>query len=301
MAKAAGVSRTAVFKHIHALRGMGYQIEASRARGYLLVPRPDGLLPLEIRMRTKSTLFTHDVVTIDSLASTQDWLRIKAQSGAAEGAVVVALEQSSGRGRMGRGWSSPHGGLWFSLLLRPSLPLKGLPKLTLLFGVVMAEALGNIGVKAYLKWPNDVLLEGRKVCGVLMEASVEPDRVEYVLVGIGINANFMISSLPRETQYNSTTLLESLGRPVDRCGLLAQILERAEYWYRYVQREGFSLVIEAWKSRSSTIGQTVTVSSFGSELKGTAVDIDSDGSLVLETDQGRANVYSGDVLLESPR
>jgi BirA family biotin operon repressor/biotin-[acetyl-CoA-carboxylase] ligase len=297
MARKAGISRTAVFKRISAMRTAGYVIEASKGLGYKLVPRFDGLLPLEIRMRSRSKQFGASIVAMDCVDSTQNHLRGLALSGAPEGTVVVALEQASGKGRMGRSWSSPRGGLWFSLLLRPSLQPRDLPKLTLLFGVAIAEAVEDLRVKVCLKWPNDLLVGGKKVCGILMETSGEPDRVEYVLVGVGINANFSIMSLPEEVRSKSTTLSEALGKNVDRCGLIARILELSEGLYSEAQGEGFDNILNAWRSRSCTTGRDVTVISFGNILKGTAVDIDEDGSLLLETESGRVRVYSGDVIL----
>jgi BirA family biotin operon repressor/biotin-[acetyl-CoA-carboxylase] ligase len=297
IARKAGISRTAVFKRIRAMRKAGYVIEASKGRGYRLVPRFDGLLPLEIRMKTRSKQFGASVVTMDCVDSTQNYLRRLALSGAPEGTVVITLEQASGKGRMGRSWSSPRGGLWFSLLLRPSLQLRDLPKLTLLFGVAIAEAVEDLGVKVCLKWPNDLLAGGKKVCGILMETSAEPDRVEYALVGVGINTNFPNAALPEELRSKSTTLSEVLGKKVDRCRLIARILELSEELYGKVQGEGFENILNAWRSRSCTTGRNVTVMSFGNVLKGTAVDIDEDGSLILETGSGRVRVYSGDVIL----
>lgn len=297
MAKKAGISRTAVFKRVRAMRAAGYVIEASKGRGYRLVPRFDGLLPLEIRMRSRSKHFGASIVVMDCVDSTQNHLRNLALSGAPEGTVVVALEQTSGKGRMGRSWSSPRGGLWFSLLLRPSLQLRDLPKLTLLFGVVVAEAVEDLGVKTCLKWPNDLLAGGKKMCGILMETSAEPDRVEYVLVGVGINANFPITSLPEEVRSKSTTLSEALGKKVDRCGLIARILELSEGLYREAQVEGFDNILNSWRSRSCTTGRNVTVISFGNVLKGTDIGIDEEGSLLLETESGLVRVHSGDVIL----
>ncbi|MEM3366130.1 MAG: biotin--[acetyl-CoA-carboxylase] ligase, partial [Candidatus Methanomethyliaceae archaeon] len=184
-----GVSRTAVFKRIQQLRKLGYNIEAIRRKGYRLVPRFDGLLPLEIKVRLKTRLFGKEIITLDSIESTQIYMGKLAEKGAPEGTVVIALEQTRGKGRMNRVWSSPRGGLWFSLLLRPSMPPKELHKLTLLFGVAIVTALKTFGIKASLKWPNDVLIDQRKVCGILLEASTETDRVDYIIAGIGINVN----------------------------------------------------------------------------------------------------------------
>lgn len=295
IARKVGVSRTAVFKHIRLLRRDGYSIESVRGKGYRLLPRFDGLLPLEVRVKARSTTFGKDLITLKCVDSTQDYGRKVANAGAPEGTVVVALEQKAGKGRMRRTWSSPRGGLWFTLLLRPSVPMRELYKLTLLFGVSVARALESYGLKPYLKWPNDVLVDGKKICGILLEISGEPDRVDYVLVGIGLNVNFSSRDLPDDIHSSSTSIYDALNRRVDRADLLCRILEDSEHLYLSAIKEGFQKVINAWRSMSCTIGRTVTVQSFGTSISGRAVDIDDDGSLIVKTKEGLKKIYSGDV------
>jgi BirA family biotin operon repressor/biotin-[acetyl-CoA-carboxylase] ligase len=295
IARKVGVSRTAVFKHIRLLRRDGYSIESVRGKGYRLLPRFDGLLPLEVRVKARSTTFGKELITLRCVDSTQDYGRKVANAGAPEGTVVVALEQKAGKGRMRRTWSSPRGGLWFTLLLRPSIPMSELYKLTLLFGVSVARALDSYGLKPYLKWPNDVLVDGKKICGILLEISGEPDRVDYVLVGIGLNVNFSSRDLPDDIHSSSTSIYDALNRRVDRADLLCRILEDSEHLYLSAIKEGFQNVINAWRLMSCTIGRTVTVQSFGTSISGRAVDIDDDGSLIVKTKEGLKKVYSGDV------
>jgi len=297
IARKVGVSRTAVFKRIRGLRSDGYSIESVRGKGYRLLPRLDGLLPLEIRMKAKSTTFGREVTTLESVDSTQNYGRKLADAGALEGTIIVALEQTAGKGRMSRAWSSPKGGLWFTLLLRPSAPMGELYKLTLLFGVSVARALESYGLRPCLKWPNDVLVNGKKICGILLETSGEPDRVEYVLVGIGLNVNFSSRDLPDDIRSSSTSVYDALNRRVDRADLLCRILEDSERLYLSAAKGGFQRVLNAWRLMSCTIGRAVTVQSFGASISGRAVDIDDDGSLIVETKEGRKKVYSGDVLL----
>jgi len=295
IAREVGVSRTAVFKHIRVLKSDGYSIESVRGKGYRLLPRFDGLLPLEIRMNAKSATFGREVFTLESVDSTQNYGRKMADAGAPEGTVVVALEQRAGKGRMSRAWSSPRGGLWFTLLLRPSVPMRELHKLTLLFGVSVARALASYGLKPCLKWPNDVLVNGKKICGILLETSGEPDRVDYVLVGIGLNVNLSSRDLPEDIRSSSTSVYDVLNRQADRADLLCRILEDSERLYLSAAKEGFQKVVNAWRSMSCTIGRTVTVQSFGGSISGRAVDIDDGGSLIVETKEGRKKIYSGDV------
>jgi BirA family biotin operon repressor/biotin-[acetyl-CoA-carboxylase] ligase len=297
-AREGGISRVAIHKHVSKLRRDGYQLESEMGRGYRLVPRFDGLLPLEIKAKLRAfhvNIFGTEIVTLECTDSTQKYLRTMAEGGAAEGTLVVSLEQEQGKGRMGRAWSSPKGGLWFSLLLRPFLPVEDLHKLTLLFGLSVSMALGAMGIQTALKWPNDVLYQGRKVCGILTEASVEPDRVDYVLVGIGVNANFTAESLPDVIWRSATSTLDILGRRVDRAELLCHILKESETLYMEAQKNGFSRIIGCWRERLSTIGHRVLISTPAGNQAGTALGIDDSGSLVVDTGKGTIRVSSGDV------
>jgi BirA family biotin operon repressor/biotin-[acetyl-CoA-carboxylase] ligase len=296
LAKEASVSRTAIFKHIQNLRGLGYSIESHRAKGYRLVPRFDGLLPLEIAAKLTSRVFGNPASTLDTVDSTQKSLRNIAEGGGKEGTTVIAMEQTQGKGRLGREWLSPRGGLWFSLLLRPTLPPAELHKLTLLFGLATATSLGRLGVDPRLRWPNDVMIGGRKVCGILMEVSAEPERINYVLVGIGVNANFSVGFLGSDLQTRSTTLMDELGQKVDRAQLLSSILLDSEQLYQLALSKGFDGILKSWKERSCTIGSNVTVTSSGKATRGVAENLDPNGFLVVRLADGRSvSVSSGDV------
>lgn len=294
----AGISRTAVFKRIQQLKAQGYNIEAVRGRGYRLIPRFDGLLPLEVKAKLNTRLFGRELVTLDSVDSTQAYMRKLAEKGAPEGTVVIALEQSSGRGRMNRPWFSPKGGLWFSLLLRPSIPPKDLHKLTLLLGVAVAKSLELYSIKASLKWPNDVLIDQRKVCGILLESSTETDQVKYVIAGVGVNANISLQDLPEGIKSSAISICDVLGKKIDRAELLSRILKNCEDLYISASEDGFSTIISLWRSLSSTIGHKVQVHLLDQTLIGRAMNIDEDGSLLLEMDGGGLRkIYSGDVTI----
>ena len=297
IAKDFGVSRTAVFKRIQQLRKLGYCIEGVQKKGYRLVPRFDGLLPLEIKTRLKTKIFGKEIITLDSVDSTQAYLNKLAEKGSPEGTLVLALEQTHGRGRMSRSWSSPRGGLWFSLLLRPSMPPKELHKLTLLFGVAIVASLKPFGIDAALKWPNDVLVGRRKLCGILLEASTEADRVGHVIAGIGINANNSFADLPSEIRNSAVSIRDLLGTKIDRAELLCGILKNSEDLYLEASYSGFSKILSLWRMSSCTLGQKVEVSSPDGILSGLAVDIDEDGYLLVRCHDGLKKIYSGDVTL----
>ncbi|MDW7970937.1 MAG: biotin--[acetyl-CoA-carboxylase] ligase [Nitrososphaerota archaeon] len=297
IAKKLQISRVAVHKQIQKLRSQGYIIEGIRGRGYRLIPRSDGLLPLELKARLETNILGREIITLETVDSTQNFIRELAEKGAPEGTLVIALEQEAGRGRMGRKWFSPEGGLWFSILLRPPFLPKEIYKLTLLFGVAIAISLKNYGLKPSLKWPNDVLINQKKVCGILLESSLEADRVDYVIVGIGLNANFPINSLPEEIRTNSTSLYEVLNRKIDRAELLCKILKNSEYLYLNAIKEGFLPIISIWKSLSSMLGKMVEVKLLKESIRGIAIDIDEDGSLVLNENGKLKKIYSGDIQL----
>ncbi len=299
LARELGISRTAVFKQIQRLRTEGYQIVASSS-GYRLVPRFDGLLPLEIQSKLQTERFGREIVTLEQTDSTQNAVRAMADGGAGEGAIAVALEQGVGKGRMGRAWSSPKGGLWFSILLMPSIAITELHKLSLLFGVAVAKSLEQLRVDARLKWPNDVLVGGKKLCGILLEVSAESDRVNHVIAGIGINANFSSGWLSESFSSRSTTILDQLGKRIDRAALLADVLLNAEQLYYGATREGFGGVLDQWRSLSCTIGNEVTVSLFGRSVSGLAVGVSDDGSLLVKTEGGVERILAGDVTI-APR
>jgi BirA family biotin operon repressor/biotin-[acetyl-CoA-carboxylase] ligase len=234
------------------------------------------------------------LLMLDVLESTNTTLRELARGGEPEGTVVVAEEQRAGRGRLGRGWSSPKGGLWFSVLLRPPVPPQEAQVLPLLAGVAVVEALGrHLGIRARLKWPNDVLVQGKKLCGILSESRSD-GRLEYVILGIGINANFLVSALPEELRRTAITVREVLQRPVDRMALLRAILNELDAGYRGFCAGRSADIVAGWKRLSETLGRTVRVETATGVLVGVAEDVDGRGALVVRTPDGTATVSSGD-------
>ena len=236
------------------------------------------------------------LLVFDVLESSSQTLRELAADGEAEGTVVVAEEQSAGRGRLGRGWSSPKGGLWFSVLLRPPVPPAEAPKLTLMAGVAVARALKDMpGLEARLKWPNDVLVDGKKLCGILAE-SRGGENVEYVILGVGINANFLVSVLPELLRQSAITVREVLRRTVDRHALLRAILRELETRYAPFCAGDHQSIIAEWKGLADTLGKPVRVETATGIVEGTAEDIDAQGALVVRTAEGEVTVPAGDCM-----
>lgn len=292
-----GLSRTAVWKHVEQLRKLGYVIEAIPSRGYRLTEVPDRLTSLELDplLSTKDIGITlHHFERVDSTSSVAFKL---AQDGAVHGEVVVAEEQTDGKGRRGRAWVSPPGkNLYCSIILKPDLPPSRASELTLVAAVALAETLRDAGVKAEIKWPNDVQVGGKKIAGILTELSADTEKVHFVIVGIGVNLNCEAEDLSPELRETATSLKVARGQRVLRALFTAALWTRLEAWLDRHVSEGFGPVREAWRTLSSTLGQEVLVKSEAKELRGTAEDIDENGALLIRKSDGSLErVLAGDV------
>ena len=292
-----GLSRTAVWKHIEELRREGYQIEARQKSGYRLVCRPDLILKEEIALHLSTRTFGRALRTLKSVESTQQIAHQWAREGAPEGAAVIAEEQTAGRGRLGRFWHSPpDSGIWMSLILRPPIPIAQAPQLTLMASVGVTRALiRETGLAIRIKWPNDLLIGDKKVCGILTELRGEQDRVHYVVLGIGINVNTGEEMWPPELRTKVTSLSAEAGRTFRRAVLIAAILEEMEQVYdRYLNR-GFSAIRGEWERLSGMPGRFVTAWTQNGDVSGIARGLNEDGALLLETEKGLISVYSAEI------
>ena len=282
-----GVSRAAVWKQVESLREDGLEIE-STDDGYRVTDTPEfGGAGIEYGLGAP-----FDVEFHDNIGSTNERARELADEGR-EDVAVVADEQTAGRGRLDRGWTGPSGGVYCSLLVRPDVPPAHAPAYTLAAAVAVTRAAREAGVDASIKWPNDVLVlddqserGGKKLCGILTEMEGEADRVKWLIVGIGINANVGADSLPE----GATSLLEERGEPVDRRVFTQRLLETFEQL-----RSDPDSILDAWRDHAATLGQRVRVETPGGEIVGEAVDVEFPGALIVETDDGeRRRVTAGD-------
>jgi BirA family biotin operon repressor/biotin-[acetyl-CoA-carboxylase] ligase len=287
LGRAIGISRTAVWKHINELKREGYVIDSVPSRGYNFVSAPDALLPSEIRMGLKTQVIGRDIAYQRETPSTQEIAKALAAQGVADGTIVVAETQSGGRGRVGRQWSSPEGGIYFSIVLRPDMKPSEALRLPLVAGVAVARAIKrNMKLAPKLKWPNDIMIQDRKVGGILTEMSAEMDRLDWVIVGIGLNVNTPHESFPEDVEGVATSLMEAGGKIIPRVKLLQDILFEFESLYHGLAKSGFEPIRAKWKFFSNTIGARVVVSTPTEKVTGTAVDIDSDGALILKKEDG---------------
>jgi len=292
-----GISRTMVWKHIKSLEGEGFGIEAVPSRGYRITSVPDVLRIEDIRSGLKTKLIGRELLLLSATESTNTLAMEMAAKGAPEG-VVIAETQTGGKGRLGRKWISPRGNLYLSVILRPALPTHKAPLITLMGAVAAARAIRTTcRVPASIKWPNDILLSGRKAGGLLTEMSAEPERIKHVVLGIGLDVNMEMSELPADVRGLTTTLAVEAGARVDRTELVRQLLLELERWYGvFLSKEND--VLREWGALNVTIGNRVAVSGLGDALQGLAQGIDSEGRLIVRQDDGTVRtVASGDVTI----
>jgi BirA family transcriptional regulator, biotin operon repressor / biotin---[acetyl-CoA-carboxylase] ligase len=302
ISKHLGISRQGLWKHIQELKDSGYEIIAVPHLGYRLESCPDRLFPFEVarNLHTKfigtSTALSADkkIHYFDYLASTMDQAMELGMHGAASGSIVLAESQIKGRGRLGREWFSPkYKGIYLSLILRPKILPAACPLLTLMSAVSICEAVKAItGLDVQIKWPNDVLVHNKKVAGILTEMNAEVDKVNFVVIGIGLNVNNDKKSLISQ----ATSLKEVQGTQISRVALLQELLRRIESNYFLLEGGGRQVIVNKWRNFNLTLGTRVKIYYQNKHLEGQATDIDVDGALLIRKDSGLIQkVSSGDV------
>lgn len=294
------VSRTAVWKHIKSLKEAGYTIEAKPHQGYRLVDSPDILLENELTLTLATKWLGQELQIYRELPSTNDLGKKIADEGVAEGTVIVAEEQTKGRGRMGRLWESPaQKGLWFSAILRPNLKPHLASQLIFVAAVGTCLALRNMtNADILIKWPNDLLIKGKKICGILAEMSAEIDQLNHIVLGIGLNVNQSKDDFSAEIAEHATSLSLATGKKYRRVEILAEILCCLEETYEEYREKGFKATIDSWKAMNCTLGRAVKVVTREETFLGIAEDLASDGSLLVRKEDGKLEkIIVGDVSL----
>jgi len=296
------ISRNAVWKHVKALREQGYQIEAQSRCGYRLVAVPDRPDAAEVLPRLKTKSIGRVLHYSDVTESTNRDAAVAARAGCEDGAVFCAGEQRSGRGRMTREWYSPPGvNLYFSIVLRPSVATSLAGSLTLVVGIAVASAVRKMApeLNPRVKWPNDILVEGKKVCGILCEMQAEMDcGVNYIVAGAGINVNLDKRVLPRALKSIATSLKAETGREFSRAEILACVLNEFEYYYEIWLRKGFEPLVAVMDEVDALKGCVISVEQGGRVITGKAVGVQADGALKVKTADGTVPVYSGETKFE---
>ena len=299
LSKELGVSRTAIWKHISTLRSAGYIIEAIPSRGYRLISSPDIIDPHEVRANLDGTRVGQRLELLNVTVSTNaDAFRL-AEDGAIEGTVVIAESQTGGKGRRGRFWVSPGGAnLYCSIVLRPHIMPHEAPQLTFLSAVATARAIERTTkLTPEIKWPNDLLVSGKKVAGLLNEMSAETDGINFVILGIGVNLNMTSDQFPNDLRHPATSVLIESGVQVDRSRFTSTMLNELDKLYADFLEHGFGPVRKEWQQRCNANGRQVLVNDSGTECTGGLfIGIDSDGAMLLRSDDGAQHrIACGDV------
>jgi len=288
-----GVSRATINRAIRKLISKGYPIEVHPRLGYKLLMTDDlSGLPLIVKQLKSNLRF--NIYYLSTCSSTQDVAEKLALEGASEGTIVIAEKMEQGRGRLRRSWIASEGGLWFSVILKPTY-VKNLQLITLAMGVGVANGIRkSTGLEVKLKWPNDILLNDKKVGGILVEGKLEADKVHYIIVGIGINVN---NVLPPELTYIATTLSEASGRKLHRIPIFLSILRELDNQYTLLIQGEERKITNEWKKLSSTINKMVEVVMDNESIRGLAVDLLPDGALLVKTERNELRkIYSGDII-----
>lgn len=293
-----GVSRTAIWKQIQQLRDEGYLIEGSPKKGYTLLNMKDPLFREEVNRALQDMVFGYPFFLYESLSSTNETIKELGREGYPEGTLVIAEEQTGGKGRKGRTWSSKKGqGLWFSLLLRPPVAIHLVSQLTFVASVALTEVLREMRIPVGIKWPNDLLLDGKKVCGILAETVGEIDRVDFVVLGIGLNVHQSKGDFPEDIQGQAISLSLGTGWEFKRLDILTGFLKSFSHWYEKYRQEGFAVIQKQWKEYSLVLGHDVLIMENERTREGKAIDLGEDGALLVDVNGEVIKFFTGDVSL----
>lgn len=289
------VSRTAVWKAINSLRGMGYEIESVTNKGYRLVKPTDIVNETEIKNFLETKTIGNEIIVLDTVDSTNNYLKDNANN-IKDGTVVTARMQTGGKGRLGRKWETiKDEEICFSILLRPDISPMEVSAITPLCGLAVAKGLSEyFDFKGEIKWPNDVIVGSKKICGILTEMNCEFDKVDFIVIGIGINV--LNTSFPKEIAYKATSCKMESNREINKNQLLATVLKNLEEVlidnnYNFTEK-----TLEEYKSYCATLNRAITFTRKGEKAKGTATDINNLGELIVTMENGeKETVFSGEV------
>lgn len=292
-----GVSRSYIWKCIKNLREEGYNIESISNRGYRLIESPDKLTYIEIEKYLDTKFIGREIEYFESIDSTNTYGKEIARE-SNEGRIIIAEEQTKGRGRLGRDWqSNKNEGIYFSIILKPKLSPEKISRLTLVGASAVVMALDELGIESYIKWPNDVIVNNKKLCGILTEMAGELNSIDYVIMGIGINANNSMESFDEEVLKKATSLKLELGEKINRQSLLASILNNFEKLYlEFTEEDKFESTLKIARERSILIGREVRLIRGNEKENIRVIDINENGELLVEGEDGKERlVYSGEV------
>lgn len=295
------ISRVAVWKHIKKIQELGYSVESKQKLGYKLISNSELLLPWEITSNLKTKIIGKQAFYFDSIDSTQNQALKMAQDVSNDGTIIVAAKQTGGKGRDGRKWMSPKGGIWFSIILHPKFDIS----ITTLFPIASSLALSLaiekvFSIKPELKWPNDLTIKGKKVAGILVDVSLESNRIENLVLGVGINFDVNVKQIEKALKgtanFYGVSSLSDQKQNIKPIQLVQTFLLELEKIYKALNEKQTKKIISEWTSRSSTIGKNVELNTVDSKIKGKAMKIDDDGALIVSRDNKIHKVIAGDII-----
>lgn len=293
-----GVSRTAIWKYINLIKEQGYEIESVSKKGYRLIASPDILTYEEVEPLLKTKFIGRKIMYFNSIDSTNNKARELASSGEADGTVVISEEQTLGKGRLGRNFISPkRKGIWMSIILRPEIDPISASLITQIAAAAVNMGASEINIKTGIKWPNDIIINNKKVCGILTEMNAELTNINYVILGIGINVNVDKEEFTDEVKEVATSFKIETGQSISRKELLARILNNFEILYEdFIVSNNIEKTIKICRENSVLIGNEINVIKRGSTVKARALNISDEGLLVVQYEDGRAeSLISGEV------
>lgn len=297
ISKRLGVTRAAVWKHINSLKESGYNIESVSKKGYRLTFCPDVLTYEEIKDHLNTEFMGRNIIHFDELDSTNSYAKKIADTLDGEGHVVITEKQLMGRGRMGRQWSSQNNsGIWMSIILRPRISIFEVSKITQVAAAAVNLAFLNLGIESKIKWPNDIIINDKKVCGILTEMNSEINVINYVVVGIGINVNNSVNDFSDELKDIATSIKIETEKEVKRKILLAEILNNFENLYNDLNNNNFNSSLEICKKNSYVIGKDVNLIKNQVITEAVVIDLNEEGELVVKYNNGEIDkIISGEV------
>lgn len=294
------ISRTAIWKQIATLKESGYIIEANKKTGYHLVDQGDRLTSLAIQQDLQTRTLGRHIMHLEQTETTQRIAHEQAQQAAVEGTLIVCDFQTGGRGQLGRTWHETQGaGIAMSLILRPAAPLHEAGQLTLLAGIALAQTLRTLDIPATIKWPNDLLIEGKKVAGILTEMQTEADRINSVIIGIGINV--LHEQFPEVLADRATSLKLATGKVIARAEIVAMFLNTFEPMYLKWLTEGFASFVSLWENYADRLNDLVTLRTRQETVTGILRGIQADGTLQMETEAGMKTFHSAELIYWTER
>ncbi|HJM79981.1 MAG TPA: biotin--[acetyl-CoA-carboxylase] ligase [Nitrosopumilus sp.] len=295
------ISRVAVWKHIKKIQALGYTVESKQKEGYKLTKISDLLLPWEVISGLQTKTLGQQAYYFESVDSTQSQALKMAKESENEGTIIIAEKQTLGRGRSGRKWISPKGGLWFSIILHPKFNISNMT----LFPIASSLALSNAikktcKISTELKWPNDLTIKGKKLAGMLVDASFESNKIENLILGVGINFDVDVQeiekSLKKTSNYYGITSLNQQKNKIKPIELIQSFLIELEKIYEELNNNEIKKIISKWTQRSSTIGKKIEINTDKGKIKGHAIKIDSDGGLIIKNNEKTTKIFAGDIV-----